>query len=155
MEEVYLTSDILIHYFLAPAELDASEWGEEADAARKAYEVVKERHDRAIAIVKRIFEEQLTAYISDMVLIETVKAFEELSYEEPEEEPRDPENPLAPDTSRLGWATKKPPSQSRFVGGLCTPILSVLKSRSGIEYLYCMFMMMLILLLKQPIMLQP
>jgi predicted nucleic acid-binding protein len=106
MEEVYLTSDILIHYFLSPPEPDAGQWGEEADAARKAFEVVKERHDRAASIVNRIFDKQLTAYISDLVLIEAVKAFEEISYEEPQ----DPENPLAEGTARLGWATKKSPT---------------------------------------------
>jgi predicted nucleic acid-binding protein len=89
MEVVYLTSDILIHYFLLAEDTEA-----------------QGQHEPANAVIDTIYEGQLTTYISDVVLFETVKGFEDVPFEEPEEEP-DPEDSLTPRKVRLTWASKK------------------------------------------------
>ncbi|MBV9453293.1 MAG: hypothetical protein JOZ19_04120 [Rubrobacter sp.] len=105
MDAVYLTSDIIIHYFLSPLEPESHELDE---ASQQLYEAAKERSERAAATIDKVNKGELRAYISDLVLFETVKAFEAVPFEKPEEEP-DPEDPLALRRGTVGFASRKNP----------------------------------------------
>ena len=105
MDAVYLTSDIIIHYFLSPLEPESHELDE---ASQQLYQAAKERSERAAVIIEKVNKGELTVYISELVLFETAKAFEVVPYEKPEEEP-DPEDPLAPRGGTVGFASRKNP----------------------------------------------
>ena len=65
MEKVYLASDILINYILEPTEPEEIQ-----------------RQEQAAALIQRIESEQVTAYLSDVVLFEAIKALEQVPLEE-------------------------------------------------------------------------
>jgi predicted nucleic acid-binding protein len=106
MDAVYLTSDIIIHYFLMPPEPESHD--ELDEASQQLYQAAKERSERAAAIIDKVNKGELAVYISDLVLFEIVKAFEVVPFENPEEEP-DPEDPLAPRRGTVGFASRKNP----------------------------------------------
>ena len=106
MDAVYLTSDIIIHYFLSPPEPESHV--ELDEASQQLYQAAKERSEHAAAILDKVNKGELAVYISDLVLFETVKAFETVPIDKPEEEPN-PEDPLAARGGTVGFASRKNP----------------------------------------------
>jgi hypothetical protein len=91
MEEVYLTSDILLHF-------PFSNW------MRHEYDVEKARE--ADAIFRKVAYGQLIAHLTDVAVFETIKRIEEIPWQDPPQE-----SPPDPETGRIritpGFASKK------------------------------------------------
>ncbi len=86
MEEVYLSSDILFHYF-------ARRLGKEGNV---------EQAKRAVAVLRRVILKELIAHISDVVVFETVRLIEGLPWEEqPQAKPE-----LDPEAGRIHVRTR-------------------------------------------------
>jgi hypothetical protein len=64
MEEVFLSSDVLIHYFKQP------EAGE------------TDRHEQATAVMKRVYAEELTVHLTDITLFQVLKFLLEVDVSE-------------------------------------------------------------------------
>jgi hypothetical protein len=105
MDTVYLTSDIIIHYFLSPLQPESHD--ELDEASQQLYQAAKERSEHAAAILDKVNKGELALYISDLVLFETVKAFEAVPIDKPEEP--DPEDPLATRGETVSFASRKNP----------------------------------------------
>ena len=91
MEEVFLTADILIHF-------PFSQWM--PDPNRNVEQAVQ-----ADKLFRRIIDEELIAYITDVTVYETVKRIEAIPWEPLPEPKRNPETGGI--SGRMGFATSK------------------------------------------------